>query len=351
MRYYEFIVEYRGALASLTKTYGQKILDKLGIQKKIAQGYLGDGDNDYEILALVLIADSTPLDQRDHANTEYENINQEMYDQKKEEIVSKIIETLASFDPTEKKGYTQYIVKWYLNDNVHAFPSIEDGQSTLKESLYYFQKMKERLPERYRDIAQYTSAKNFMASVQHFRDEYGKKEELPKGKSEIIYQTKDVTVRWAENQEAACHLGQGTQWCTASTKADNYFDQYNKEGPLVIINFAKSFIIGINKDDYGEDLDPRINLEKRIQKIQMHFTEPYDEDPDDKESFDSENWEVTQIADEQDNELDFGDLYYGKHWYGNGTDEYESPFREMWDDSKFQHAIDKVWQQWRVDHD
>ena len=78
MRHYEFIVEYRGALASLTKTYGQKILDKLGIQKKIAQGYLGDGDNDYEILALVLIADSTPLDQRDHANTEYENINQEM---------------------------------------------------------------------------------------------------------------------------------------------------------------------------------------------------------------------------------------------------------------------------------
>ncbi len=47
MRYYEFIVEYRGALASLTKTYGQKILDKLGIQKKISQGYLGDGDNDY----------------------------------------------------------------------------------------------------------------------------------------------------------------------------------------------------------------------------------------------------------------------------------------------------------------
>ena len=155
MRHYEFIVEYRGALASLTKTYGQKILDKLGIQKKIAQGYLGDGDNDYEILALVVIADSTPLDQRDHANTEYENINQEMYDQKKEEIVSKIIETLASFDPTEKKGYTQYIVKWYLNDNVHAFPSIEDGQSTLKESLYYFQKMKARLPEKYRDIRQY----------------------------------------------------------------------------------------------------------------------------------------------------------------------------------------------------
>ena len=28
MRYYEFIVEYRGALDSLAKTYGQRILDK-----------------------------------------------------------------------------------------------------------------------------------------------------------------------------------------------------------------------------------------------------------------------------------------------------------------------------------
>ena len=355
MRYYEFIVEYRGALASLTKTYGQKILDKLGIQKKIAQGYLGDGDNDYEILALVVIADSTPLDQRDHANTEYENINQEMYDQKKEEIVSKIIETLASFDPTEKKGYTQYIVKWYLNDNVHAFPSIEDGQSTLKESLYYFQKMKARLPVmhtvNYRDIAQYTSAKNFMASVQHFRDEYGKKEELPKGKSEIIYQTKDVTVRWAEDQEAACHLGQGTQWCTASTKADNYFDQYNKEGPLIIVNFTKPFIIGYDVDGTEEEqkLDPSFDLEKQIQKLQIHFTNSSEEDPD--EYYDPGNWEVAQIADEADDEIEFNALYDSGPWNTNmgGDETYESPFKKMWNDSKFHNAIDKVWEHWRVE--
>jgi hypothetical protein len=268
------------------------------------------------------------------------------------EIVSDVIKILESFDPTPNKQYTLQIVKWFLDNGSKAFPKIEDGRSTLKEYLYYFQKLKARIPEQYRDIRQYRGTREFMDSVQYFKEKYGKKEKLlPKGNSDIIYQTKDVIVRHARDQEAACYLGQGTQWCTASTQADNYFENYDSSGPLVIINFAKSFIIGINKDDYGEDLDPRINLEKRIQKIQMHFTEPYDEDPDDKESFDSENWEVTQIADEQDNELDFGDLYYGKHWYGNGVDEYESPFREMWDDSKFQHAIDKVWQQWRVEHD
>ena len=322
MRHYEFIVEYRGALASLTKTYGQKILDKLGIQKKIAQGYLGDGDNDYEILALVLIADSTPLDQRDHANTEYENINQEMYDQKKEEIVSKIIETLASFDPTEKKGYTQYIVKWYLNDNVHAFPSIEDGQSTLKESLYYFQKMKARLPEDYRDIAQYTSAKNFMASVQHFRDEYGKKEELPKGEYKKIYESEFGTAYWPMDQEAACYLGQGTQWCTAATYSDNYFDHYNEVGGLIIINLNKE--VKLVRSKTAED------SELYVTKVQAYVR------PDE----DVRNiWGVEEITNQQDVEIE---PYMLDPTYNGSND-----LIKLWHDDKFQEAARKVAEHYR----
>ena len=322
MRYYEFIVEYRGALDSLAKTYGQKILDKLGIQKKIAQGYLGDGDNDYEILALVLIADSTPLDQRDHANTEYENINQEMYDQKKEEIVSKIIETLASFDPTEKKGYTQYIVKWYLNDNVHAFPSIEDGLSTLKESLYYFQKMKARLPEDYRDIAQYTSAKNFMASVQHFRDEYGKKEELPKGEYKKIYESEFGTAYWPMDQEAACYLGQGTQWCTAATYSDNYFDHYNEVGGLIIINLNKE--VKLVRSKTAED------SELYVTKVQAYVR------PDE----DVRNiWGVEEITNQQDVEIE---PYMLDPTYNGSND-----LIKLWHDDKFQEAARKVAEHYR----
>ena len=55
MRYYEFIVEYRGALDSLAKTYGQKILDKLKmVPERINSGYKGDADvgNDYETIAV-----------------------------------------------------------------------------------------------------------------------------------------------------------------------------------------------------------------------------------------------------------------------------------------------------------
>jgi hypothetical protein len=266
------------------------------------------------------------------------------------EIVSDVIKILESFDPTPNKQYTLQIVKWFLDNGSKAFPKIEDGRSTLKEYLYYFQKLKARIPEQYRDIRQYEGTREFMDSVQYFKETYGKKEEMPKGNSDIIYQTKDVIVRHAKDQEAACYLGQGTQWCTASTKADNYFENYDSTGPLAIINFAKPFTIYEPPDE--SDDDEWDEGEKQIQKLQMHFTEPYDEDPDDKESFDSENWEVTQIADEEDKPLDFGNLYDSSsnriHPTVGGK---PSPFRQMWDDSKFQHAIDKVWQQWRVDHD
>tara|TARA_R110000851_G_scaffold187074_2_gene336553 strand:- start:293 stop:790 length:498 start_codon:yes stop_codon:yes gene_type:complete len=149
MRYYEFIVEYRGALDSLAKTYGQRILDKLKIvPQRINSGYKGDADigNDYETIAVRALDQYLPA--FSHADTEYENLTPEFYNEHKGAIVDGIIETLAEYDPTEKKGYTQYILKWFLSDNYNVnnpsivFPNVEDGRSTLRQSLYDFKKMK-----------------------------------------------------------------------------------------------------------------------------------------------------------------------------------------------------------------
>ena len=91
------------------------------------------------------------------------------------EIVSDVIKILESFDPTPNKQYTLQIVKWFLDNGSKAFPKIEDGRSTLKEYLYYFQKLKARIPEQYRDIRQYRGTREFMDSVQYFKEKYGKK--------------------------------------------------------------------------------------------------------------------------------------------------------------------------------
>ena len=237
MRYYEFIMEYK---TQITKgNYGQKILDKIGlptiVQRKAFP--LNMYENDYTMGALDLM-DTPKINPIDNSHN-VENITIEDYNEHKDEIVDWLLQQFEYFDPTPNKQYTQQIVKWFLSDNLAAFPSIEDGISTLKQSLYSFAKMKARLPEDKRDIAQYTSVKNFMASVQHYRDVYGKPDDLPKGESVIIYNKDGVTARWAKDQAAACHLGQGTQWCTAATQSNNMFNHYNDRGALIVVQLAE----------------------------------------------------------------------------------------------------------------
>ena len=169
------------------------------------------------------------------------------------EIVSDIIKIIESFDPTQNKQYTLQLVKWFINGR--NFPKIEDGESTLRQALYDFQKMKARIPQAYRDIGIYSDPKNFVDNVQTLKEKYGKEEGMPKGQSEIIYDKDGVTARWAMDEEAACYLGQGTQWCTASTQSNNYFDSYNARGGLVVVNLAEPIEFYAENPD-GETLDP-----------------------------------------------------------------------------------------------
>jgi hypothetical protein len=169
------------------------------------------------------------------------------------EIVSDIIKIIESFDPTKNKQYTLQLVKWFINGR--NFPKIEDGESTLRQALYDFQKLKARIPEEYRDIRRYSNPKEFVDNVQTLKYQYGKEDAMSKGKSEIIYDKDGVTARWAMDEEAACYLGQGTQWCTAATQSTNYFDNYNKTGGLVVVNLAKPIEFYVQNPD-GDSANP-----------------------------------------------------------------------------------------------
>ena len=320
MRYYEFIAEYK---TQITKgNYGQKILDKIGLPTIVQRKAFPPNmyENDYTMGALDLM--DTPRINPINNSHNVENITLEDYNEHKDEIVDWLLRQFEYFDPTPNKQYTQQIVKWFLSDNLAAFPSIEDGLSTLKESLYYFQKMKERLPERYRDIAQYTSAKNFMASVQHFRDEYGKKEELPKGEYKKIYESEFGTAYWPMDQEAACYLGQGTQWCTAATYSDNYFDQYNEVGGLIIIILKEE--VKLVRSKTAED------SELYVTKVQAYVR------PDE----DVRNiWGVEEITNQQDVEIE---PYMLDPTYNGSND-----LIKLWHDDKFQEAARKVAEHYR----
>ena len=329
MRYYEFIVEYRGALDSLAKTYGQRILDKLKIvPQRINSGYKGDADigSDYETIAVRALDQYLPA--FSHADTEYENLTPEFYNEHKGAIVDGIIETLAEYDPTEKKGYTQYILKWFLSDNYNVnnpsivFPNVEDGRSTLRQSLYDFKKMKKRLPADRRDIRQYKSALDFMNDVQLLLAQYGKKEELPTGDYKKIYESKFGTAYWPLDQEAACYLGQGTQWCTAATRSTNYFDQYNDVGGLIIINLKEPVELRNITDGNGTVTEKGIGTFLNVTKVQVYVR------PDSDVRY---IWSAEEIRNQQDIEIE---PYMLDPTYNGSND-----LIKLWRDDEFQDAV------------
>ena len=225
-------------------------------------------------------------------------------------------------DPTTNKQYTQQIVKWFLKSANLAsdFPNWEDARSTFKESLYYFQKLRERIPEEYRDIGKYKNPKEFMNTVQGLREKYGKKEDqMDKGQHEMIYTSDFVNVYWPIDEKAACYLGQGTQWCTSATRSENAFNGYNQRGPLVIFNFKKPVTLG---DAFT--LEPS---DVTVDKIQMSLTVTGD------------NWKISQIADVRDGWVDFDELYVDEN------------FHAMWNDLKFQSALGKVTDAWKINRE
>ena len=283
MRYYEFIMEYK---TQITKgNYGQKILDKIGLPTIVQRKAFPPNmyENDYTMGALDLM-DTPRINPIDNSHN-IDNITVEDYNEHKDEIVDWLLQQFEYFDPTPNKQYTQQIVKWFLNAKSLSpqggFPSIEDGISTLKQSLYSFQKMKERLPQEMtrtvddkdqpynpRDIASYPDAGTFMSSVQKMRQEFGKPDDLPKGDSIIIYNKDGVTARWAKDQAAACHLGQGTQWCTAATQSNNMFNYYNDRGALIVIQLAEPIRFSGEPDE--EQYDPQSeSWEDIVERIQI----------------------------------------------------------------------------------
>lgn len=325
MRYYELLVEYK---TDITKgKYGQHIINKLGFDLVGTEEALKVRDNDYTLQCLFDLGVAN-INNNDIGKALYDglgDIGEGLTPQDRNKVLDTMLSMFEIIDPTTNKQYTQQIVKWFLkSDNLAVdFPNWEDARSTFKESLYYFQKLRERIPEEYRDIGKYKNPKEFIDTVQDLREKYGKKEEqMDKGQNEIIYTSDFVDVYWPIDKQGACYLGQGTQWCTSATRSQNAFESYNQRGPLVIFNFKKPVTLG---DAFT--LEPTDNT---VDKIQMSLKVTGDN------NFHSYSWNVSQIANVRDQYVDFDELYVDEN------------FHAMWNDLKFQSALLKTAQAWQL---
>ena len=184
-------------------------------------------------------------------------------------------------DPSINKKYTQWMTRMFANGTE---PALEDVASTLSDYVHKFHKLsiKKKLQPGENDINRYKSAKQLYLVMDRYDDP--DEDESNKGKAEKVYEDGDCTIIVPRDEAAACRYGRRTRWCTAAVHGTNYFNQYNKDGPLYII---------IPKNPKHED-----------EKYQLHF-------------------ESSQFMDENDDAVNVADLLQrrfpgaGKMFMGN----------------------------------
>lgn len=172
--------------------------------------------------------------------------------------VADLIELLSAADPTSNKQYLQFIVNMYLTKQFETA-----NTENLKKLLTLFNKpaIKSRLEKK--DIMQYKKIEELNAALEPFFDSdiKTKREEKKeiKGKVKKLIDTPDFKVYIPETEESACYIGANTKWCTAATKSENKFDEYNKTGPLYIIiagnkKFQLHYEQGEFKNEENQDI-------------------------------------------------------------------------------------------------
>jgi hypothetical protein len=165
----------------------------------------------------------------------------------KPKVIERLVQEFESADPTANKEYTQWMIRSFINNpDDTRFEDYNRGGL-----LELFHRAKQRgvfkRPGHVNvgrgvdaDINSYKTYSEFYHTMMdYYKDELNKgledEESTERGQFREVYDDDQVRVVQPLNQDAACYYGRGTMWCTASTRGTNYFDHYNRQGPLYIL--------------------------------------------------------------------------------------------------------------------
>jgi hypothetical protein len=155
-----------------------------------------------------------------------------------EQASSNLIKLFFSADPTTSMEYSQWMIKRFLKNEFR----VEDIGSKLGPYLETFHSLKQRNIISGIDINK-LSTSQMMDIVEQNEDKTSARQEqaveadefVSSGDAEIFYNSKNYKIIIPKTEEASCHFGKGTRWCTAATRGDNMFSHYSEDGPLYII--------------------------------------------------------------------------------------------------------------------
>ncbi len=150
----------------------------------------------------------------------------------KNQLAVKVLDKLEAADPTNNKGYVQWLARTYINND----DSLEDVESTVADYLDKFHKLKVKRHLANADIGQYKDFDTFMNDMDQYPNDILDDDEKSKKtyKADKIYDENGILIIHPKDKEAACRYGRGTRWCTAATRGYNHFASYSRRGPLYI---------------------------------------------------------------------------------------------------------------------
>lgn len=198
------------------------------------------------------------------------DIHKKYYADMSEDVFWQIVQADPTYDaeghPGKKGKYTQWLLNAYKKGVIGA-----DALNECSFLLDVFHRYRQLLDER--DIMKYDTLQMLRDALDPYLDDpYADVHETSKAMrirkikegAEKVYEDDEWAVFVPHTWEASRYYGKGTRWCTAYDSSDNYFNQYNDEGPLYInINrqTKKKWQFHFETQTYCNERDERVSLD------------------------------------------------------------------------------------------
>ena len=142
-------------------------------------------------------------------------------------------------DPTPTKKYRVWILR------MKKAGLKKEDLYKITDYLTIFDKYKQKIE--IKDINQYKSVADLFTAIApikqaldsggDIRSDNQKRKAVSRASGEIdtIFESNGWKLLHPKTKDAACLLGKGTEWCTATRSDNNMFDQYNENGPMYVL--------------------------------------------------------------------------------------------------------------------
>ena len=149
-----------------------------------------------------------------------------------DKLINLVLMLIEDQDPTTNKEYTQWMVRLFVTGNLN----ITEVDPMLLQAHWIGKRRKMIKNPQLLDI-------NTIKSYPAFESMMNKEDietiltpkQIDKGDADKVYEDNQVRIIIPHDETAACYYGLATKWCTAASKSENEFDNYNEDGTLFIL--------------------------------------------------------------------------------------------------------------------